>query len=187
MSDAPLGRTKATLGWPFSLVLNRLLDANPEARARLAPFAGETVEVRNPPFPPLVFTILPGGRIEADAVDAPQAVVTLRPLARTFEVQGEPRLAAELRTLLQGLPGDAEEALSRVVGDIAAHRIARAGRGLLDWQADALRRLGTAAADYAVEEKRVLVARDELERFTQEVASLREALGRLEERVARLG
>ena len=69
---------KATLGWPFSLALNHLLDAEPAARERLAPFAGECVELRAPPLPALTFTILPGGRLEAGG-DAPALVVTLKP------------------------------------------------------------------------------------------------------------
>ena len=78
-SDAPPGK-KATLGWPFSFAFNHLLEAEPLARARLAPFAGETVEVRSPPFPALRFVILPGGRVEAGGAD-PALTVTLKPEA----------------------------------------------------------------------------------------------------------
>jgi ubiquinone biosynthesis accessory factor UbiJ len=74
-----------------------------------------------------------------------------------------------------------------VVGDIAAHRLAGAGRGFVAWQADAARRLGESVTDYVVEEKRLLVARREMERFAAEVAQLDEALERLERRIARLG
>ncbi len=53
MSGEPTHGKKATLGWPFSLALNHLLEREPWARERLAPFAGRTVELRNPPFPAL--------------------------------------------------------------------------------------------------------------------------------------
>ena len=145
---------KATFGWPFSFVLNHLLDAEPAARERLAPFAGEVVEVRAPPLPALTFTILPGGRLEAGGA-GPALVVTLKPellaalgkgedhLMRAVEVSGDPRLASEamwiLRHMRAALPEIAEEDLSRVFGDIAAHRLAQGARDFLAWQADARR------------------------------------------------
>jgi ubiquinone biosynthesis protein UbiJ len=41
---------KATPAVAFCFLLNRLLAAEPWARLRLAPFAGETVELRAPPL-----------------------------------------------------------------------------------------------------------------------------------------
>ena len=185
MNDAPLGGKKATLGWPFSFLLNRLLDGQPAARERLAAFAGETFAVRSPPLPVLGFTILPGGRLEAGAEVEPHVYVNLRRGA--IDIEGEHPLATALRELRGDLRWDPEEALSKVVGDIAAHRLAGAGRGFVAWQADAARRLGESVADYVVEEKRLLVARREMERFAAEVTQLDEALERLERRIARLG
>ena len=193
---------KATLGWPFSLALNHLLDAEPEARQRLAPFAGQVIELRGPPLPALTFTVLPGGRVEAGGA-APALVVTVKPdflpallkgeehLVRALEVSGDPRLAAEImwlvRHLREALPDIAEEDLSRVVGDVAAHRLARGARDFFAWQADAAGRLASAFADYATEEQGFLVARSEHEAFAAAVARLRDAVERLEKRVERLG
>jgi ubiquinone biosynthesis protein UbiJ len=52
---------------------------------------------------------------------------------------------------------------------------------------DAARRLAESLADYAVDEKRVLMARPEMDSFADAVARLRDALERLEKRVQRLG
>jgi len=185
LSDPAQRGKEATLGWPFSLALNRLLDAEPWARERLALFAGETLEVRNPPFPRLRFTILPGGRLEAGG-EAPALVATLR-FARPVELSGDEKLAAEVRLLLRHLRWDFEEDLSRLVGDVAAHRLAAALRALAAWPADAARRLGETLADYAIEEKRMLVGRAELEELRAALARLDQALGELEKRVQRLG
>ena len=57
----------------------------------------------------------------------------------------------------------------------------------LAWQADAAGRVAAAFADYATEESRLLVARPEHASFAAEVARLRDALERLEKRIARLG
>jgi ubiquinone biosynthesis accessory factor UbiJ len=189
---------KATLGWPFSLALNHLLAAEPWARERLAPFAGQAVELRNPPFPALRFVILPGGTVEAGGED-PALTITFRPDAlfnlargpehfmRSLEVTGDPQLASEVMALARHLRWDAEEDLSKLFGDVAAHRLAEAGRAFALWQADAVRRLAESVADYAVDEKRVLMARPEMDRFADAVARLRDAVERLAKRVERLG
>ena len=193
---------KATLGWPFSLALNRLLDAEPQARARLAPFAGEVVELRAPPFPALTFTLLPGGKVEAGGA-GPTLVVTLKPgflaalpkgedhLMRELEVSGNAPLASEVmwlaRHLRRVLPEVAEEDLSRVVGDVAARRLAQGASDFLAWQADAARRLAASFADYVTEEKRMVVGRAEHDAFAAAVSALRDALERLEKRTGRLG
>jgi ubiquinone biosynthesis protein UbiJ len=185
---------KATFGWPFSFVLNHLLDAEPAARERLAPFAGEVIEVRAPPLPALTFTILPGGRMEAGGSpgdEKPALVVRLKPellsalgkgeehLMRAVEVSGNPQLAAEVMWLLRhmraALPEIAEEDLSRVFGDVLA------------WQADAAGRLAGAFSDYATEEARLLVGRAEHDAFAAAVSRLRDAVERLEKRIAPLG
>ena len=197
MSDEPAPRKKATLGWPFSLALNHLLDAEPWARERLAPFAGETLELRAPPLPALRFCVLPGGRVEAGGQE-PALVVRLSPEAlialargeehflRSVEVSGNARFAAEVMTLVRHLRWDAEEDLSRLVGDVAAHRLVGLARGFAAWQADAARRLAASIADYLVEEKRVLVARPLAEDLAADIARLRDAVERLEKRVQRL-
>ena len=197
MTDEAAPRKKATLGWPFSFALNHLLAAEPWARARLAPFAGHTIELRGSPFPPLRFVILPDGTLEAGGAD-PALTITLTPeallnlargpehFARALEVAGDPGLAAEVIALARHLRWDVEEDLSKLFGDVAAHRIADAGRALARWHADAARRLVDSLADYALDEKRILMARREVDEFAGAVARLRDALERLEKRVERL-
>ena len=197
---------KATLGWPFSLALNRMLEAMPGAHERLAAFAGATLELRAPPLPALSFAILPGGKLEALASRgdaAPTLVVTLKPdflaalprgedhLLRAVEASGDPALAAEVMALARQLraeaPEIAEENLSRVVGDVAARRLAQGAGDFLAWQADAARRLAGSFADYFTEEKRMVVGRAEHAAFAAAVSGLRDALERLEKRTGRLG
>jgi ubiquinone biosynthesis protein UbiJ len=59
-------------------------------------------------------------------------------------------------------------------------------RALLNWQRDAAQRLTDAAADYAVDERRALVRRGELDQLAAEMARLAQALDALEQRIARL-
>jgi ubiquinone biosynthesis accessory factor UbiJ len=198
LNGEPSRTKKATLGWPFSLALNHLLAAEPWARELLAPFAGATIELRNPPFPALRFIILPAGMVEAGGEDA-ALFVTLKPDAlfnlargpehflRSIEVAGDPALASAVMALARHLRWDFEEDLSRLFGDVAAHRMADAARAFGAWHIDAARRLTESLADYAVDEKRVLIARPEMESFAAEIARLRDALERLEKRVERFG
>jgi ubiquinone biosynthesis protein UbiJ len=189
---------QATLGWPFSFALNRLLRAEPWARERLAPFAGHSLELRGPPLPSLRFVILPGGTLEAGGGE-PDLVITVRAEAlpalmkseehalRGVDVSGNEQLASAVMALVRHLRWDAEEDLSKLVGDVAAHRLAGIARDFAAWNRDAARRLAETLADYAVEEKRMVVSSRQLKSFADELALLRDAIERLEKRISRLG
>ncbi|MGH8706705.1 MAG: ubiquinone biosynthesis accessory factor UbiJ [Burkholderiales bacterium] len=186
----------ATLESPLVLALNRLLEAESWARERLAPFAGETVELRAPPLPALRFAIVEGGRLAPGL--APSLTLTLRPeslpallrgedhFVRTVGVDGNEQLAKEVLHLARHLRWDAEEDLSRLVGDAAAHRLAGLARDFAAWQADAVSRLAEAFMEYAQEEGRLLAPRAGYATFADDVTQLRDALERLEKRIGRL-
>jgi len=189
---------KATPAVAFCFLLNRLLDAAPWARLRLAPFAGETVELRAPLLPTLRLRILAGGAVEPGGAE-PGLTMTLKPgllaalargeehAMRSVDVEGDAKLAAEVLVLARHLRWDAEEDLSRLVGDVAAHRLADAGRAFAAWHLDAAQRLTAAVADYVTEEKQLLARRADLAALGDSVARLRDAVARLDKRVERLG
>ncbi|HAF55015.1 MAG TPA: hypothetical protein DCL01_07325, partial [Thauera sp.] len=76
--------------------------------------------------------------------------------------------------------------LSRVLGDIAAHRLVAGGRRLAAEGRRSLERAGGSLAEYVTEEAPLLVPRAALPGFAQEVVALRDAVGRLDKRVARI-
>lgn len=88
--------------------------------------------------------------------------------------------------LARELRWDYEEDLSRVLGDVAAHRLAEAARAFAAWNADAARRLGEAFADYAAEERKLVLGRAELDAHAQAIGRLRDGIERLEQRMKRL-
>jgi len=106
---------------------------------------------------------------------------------RAVEVSGDPRFADAIHHLVRHLRWDFEADLARVFGDIAGYRMAEGLRAFAAWQRDAARRLAESAAAYATDEKGLLVRRQEHEGFAAEVAGLRDAVDRLEQRVRRLG
>jgi len=185
---------------PIAAALNHLLEAESWARERLAPFAGETVELRAPPLPALRFAIAEGGRLAAAAPGTVAAlVITAAPgalaaamqgeeqLMRAVEVAGNSSLAAEVLFLFRHLRWDAEEEAAKLFGDVAARRLTILARNVASWHADAARRVAGSLVEYAVEEKRLLVRRDELQELAAAQARLRDGLERLDKRIARLG
>lgn len=189
---------KATPAVAFVFALNHLLRAEPWARERLAPFAGECVEIDAPPLPGVRATIEAGGSL-APGGGRPSLVVRIGPgflaglargeehALRSVDVSGNARLASEVMLLVRHLRWDVEEDLSRLFGDVAAHRLAEAARAIAAWHVDAARRLAGALADYATDERRLLVRRGELDALGAELARLRDALERLDKRIGRLG
>lgn len=188
---------KATPAVAFCFLLNRLLAAEPWARLRLAPFAGETIELRAPPLPAIRLRIVQGGTVEA-ADAQPSLTLTFKPevlaaltrgeehVMRAVEVQGNDKLAAEVLVLARHLRWDVEETLSGVIGDVVAHRLAGAGRAFAAWHVDAARRLVAALGDYLIDEKQLLARRAELEALAELVAQLRDGIARLDKRIERL-
>ena len=163
----------------FCFLLNGLLDRERWVHERLAAFAGEAAELRLAFLPPVRVHVAAGGRIEPGGPE-PSAVISLS------GISGSGPFAEELRYLARHMRPDMEEELSRVVGDVAAQRIADSVRALARWQRDAAQRAGEALADYAVDEQRLLVRRAELAQLTADIALLGDALTQLEQRIARL-
>jgi len=179
--------------------LNHLLSQHPLAAERLRPFTGKSIEIRCPPFPQLRFTILESGMLERTQDGAASMlIVTLKPaalpllLARDeaargqIEIEGPADFAAAADALFRELGWDYEEDLSRVFGDIVAHRLASGGRAFAAWQREALLRLAENLAEYWVEERPLLVRPGDAERFRADAEALQTAVVRLEERVRRL-
>jgi ubiquinone biosynthesis protein UbiJ len=179
--------------------LNHLLSQNDSAAGRLRGFAGQSVEVRCPPFPELRLRITGDGMLERAPADAAGTlVVKLKagalPLllagnesARSqVAIEGPADLAGAVDELFRTLRWDAEEDLSRVLGDVVAHRLASGGRDFSAWQRDALQRLAENLAEYWTEERPLLVRPADAEKFRGESGALDEEVTRLEKRIERL-
>lgn len=183
---------------PLSLgALNHLLAQADWARVKLVPFAGRTARLAMPPFQ-LDLAIRADGYLEATAGSEPDVVMTLpadtplralqgkEKIIEAARVEGNAHLATELSFVLRNLRWDAEEDLSRVVGDIAAHRIVQGANAFAGWQRQAARNLAENVAEYVVEEKALVPRPDELASFGTELASLCDTLSQLEKRVDKL-
>ena len=101
-------------------------------------------------------------------------------------ISGDGQLAEQFQELARLLQPDFEEELSLLIGDVPAHQLARwvgiGGR----WLRNAARTTFVNAAEYLAHERADLVSRQEGEQFLHGVDAVREAVDRLEARLARL-
>jgi ubiquinone biosynthesis protein UbiJ len=105
---------------------------------------------------------------------------------RKAEVTGDTGLAAVISRVAANLRWDVEEDLSRIFGDIVAHRMAQTGRSAAAWPRQAATNLAESIAEYLTEEKHLLVTQLRAAEFMCEVDELRDAAERLDKRIERL-
>jgi len=181
---------------PGIYALNHLLGAEAWARDKLRPYAGQCVEFRSPPLPALHLEILDSGQLAAAAQDAvPNLVVTIGPgalpalaqgeeaLMREIGIEGSADLASTVQYLFRHLRWDMEEDLSRLFGDVLAHRMAEQGRRFAAWNREAAQNLAQNLAEYWIEEQPLLARPADVRRFLAGVDQLRDDLARIEKRI----
>ncbi len=183
---------------PVAAAINHLLRSASWARERLKPFAGKTARFSLVPFA-VTLAILASGEVEdsttAIAADAGFTLtpgITLRMLAadndawQEVRVSGDIAFAREILFVAQNLRWDAEEDLSRLFGDIIAHRMVQAAGGLKRWPQQATDGMARAAVAYWTDEQPLIATRHDVERFVREVDARRDDVARFEKRIANL-
>ncbi|MBE0620045.1 MAG: SCP2 sterol-binding domain-containing protein [Burkholderiales bacterium] len=181
---------------PGILALNHLLEAEAWARDKLKPYAGQCVEFRSPPLPPLRLDILDTGLLRAAAKDAaPNLVVTIGPAAlpaalrgedalmREIGIEGNADLAGTVQYLFRHLRWDIADDLSKVFGDVLAQRMVSESKRFAAWNRDAAEKLAQNFAEYWVEEQPLLARPADVRQFLADVDQLRDDLARLEKRI----
>lgn len=101
-------------------------------------------------------------------------------------IEGDVELGQRFKRILDDIDIDWEDLVSRVSGDVVAHRLGQALRELRTWGAQAREHLGRDVAEYLQYESADLIDRYELEKFLAEVDTARDATERLAARVQRL-
>jgi ubiquinone biosynthesis protein UbiJ len=177
-------------------LLNRLLARETWARHKLAPYAGRVARIEALPFV-LSLRITEGGSFAAEqgepsvtvtveSAALPHALFDPQAVLRNVRLAGDAEFAQALSQVLQNLRPEPEEELARFVGDAAAVRIVGFLRAAFSQARENTQRLATTAADYFIAENPMLVARDEVESFSREVARLRDDVERMAKRVEML-
>lgn len=185
----------------FLAALNHLLASEEWARGRLRPFAGQTVRLELPPLR-FYFEITPEGYSRKGNGETPATVTIAMPNASPLrllgglgdpssllalaQVTGAAGLADCIGFVMRNLRWDVESDLANVVGDIPAHRLARAGRQLVDWQRKSTWNLARNVAEYFTEESPAIASQRDVAEFGREVDALAGPLSILEKRIAAL-
>ena len=178
--------------------VNRLLRSNPWATEKLRAHAGKTVLMSCPPGRLAAMITIDGDLAPALPDTVPDTTIALTPGVlmrmaardegawRHAQVSGDVELAAAIDYVRRNIAWDYEETLSRVFGDVAAHRLAGAVRELDRWGRTTLLNLAHATAEYATYESPLLASAGELERYSRDVDAIRDDAARLEKRMALL-
>lgn len=184
--------------------INNYLALDPEAPEKLVAFDGKLIciDIRGPDKK--IYLSISGNKITlVNACDAePDATICGSPAALfklgvhrdaaplffsgEVEIRGDTRLGRQFKSLLAEMEIDWEEHLSRLVGDIAAHRIAGLFDELRKWSKTAANNFADDMGEYLQEESRDVVSKAEMEMFYQQVDRLRDDTERLKARIDRL-
>lgn len=186
----------------FFAALNHVLAQNSWARERLSAHAGRNAILSLDPVFRLGFFVSTDGLLANwAAADGELADVQLRlgadqlpsllaegPAAamNKVRIEGNADFAEAIGFVFRHLRWDAEEDLSRIVGDIGAHRISTGLRGLHQAATDIFQRSNEGLTEYLVEEARMLTPDALLVEQQSELVELRDRLGRLQQRIERI-
>jgi ubiquinone biosynthesis protein UbiJ len=193
----------ATPAWLASVeaVLNRSIDQSIQATAAARRLNGTSLQIDIDGMLGVRAAVSAGRlALAADAGTAADASISGSPLAlvelmrgarlgngrATARISGDAEIASRYRELFALARPDLEEELSRHIGDVPAHRLARAARGAVAWARKARRTASENLAEYLQEESGDLVNDTELQEFLRSVDRLRETADRVEARLARL-
>ena len=179
--------------------LNRLLRSSPWALERLQPHAGKTALLACAPWEVRVTVSESGELAQADSDAVPDVVVVTTPglLLRVAsgddnawgeaKLEGDVQFAGAIDYVRRNLRWDYEETLSRLLGDVAAHRIAGAVHSADRWRRTAGLNMARGIAEYAAHENPQVANAEAVGEFNAEVDRMRDDVDRLEKRIELLG
>lgn len=192
---------------PFDLLarlLDAALDLDPEARQALAGLSGKTIDLDITGIGGLRLRI-DGERVRVEPRDETlDADVTIRGaplsllrfvfagdretllLGEEVRLHGDIALATRLQQIAGRMDIDIEEAIAERLGDVPAHELMRAVRGLGGWMHTAGAALLADASEYLRYEAAVMPGTEDVERFARAVEEIRDDVERLEARVGQL-
>ncbi len=124
--------------------------------------------------------------IRINPADLPQILADMSRAFAYVNISGDAEFAKSISDVANGLHWEVEEDLAPLVGDIAAVRIAQAGREAVAVVKTGGRKLAENVAEYLLEENPTLLYRSAGEAFAADVAVLRDDVERLAKRIALL-
>lgn len=178
--------------------LQHLIKQNSWASAALQPFSGKSVQINIPPLVTHLLILEDGNLAIAGETNIPDATVTLsfslllRLIAKDeaaklqIRVTGDTHLASELSKILSHIHWDITDDLSKIIGDVPAHKISQLGQNTLHTAKETGINLVEMLSEYWQEEQALIAKKYPVEKFNQEVDVLRADVERLEKRLSKL-
>ena len=183
---------------PVPAAINHLLAREPWAREKLARHAGK-VALFDAGVLSLRLKAAADGMVEAASADEPQNVtirvkltdlpLILQNREHAFsyvQIEGDADFANTVSQLSETLRWEAEEDLARLIGDVAAVRVASGARAMFEAAKATQQKLAENVAEYFLEEKPLLVRPQAVTEFSSEVIRLRDDVERLAKRIEKL-
>lgn len=184
--------------------LNNYLQLDPQSRSKLSRLEGKVLAVELTGFDITLYLLADkhgiqimhdyAGEIDATLSGSPLALLGLamekNPGPATFangvKLHGDTELGQRYKHLFDSLDIDWEEHLSRLSGDIVAHKLGNLLRESRQWGQQASNTLQRDVAEYLLQEDHLVPEKSELNHFLNDIDKLREDTDRLEARIKRL-
>jgi len=183
---------------PVSATINHLLAREPWAREKLARHAGK-VALFDTSVMSIRLKVEADGMVRAAGTDEPQNVtirvklsdlpLILQHREHAFsyvQIEGDADFANTISQLSESLRWEAEEDLSRLIGDVAAVRVVSGARAAFDAAKSTQKKVAENVAEYFLEENPLLVRPQMVADFSSEVTRLRDDVERLAKRLEKL-
>ena len=178
--------------------LQHLTDQNNWSRLPLQPFAGKVVQFDFTLIKVNLLILEDGSLALSGETAAPEANIhvppslALRLLANDenakmqIKIDGDTQLATEISKVLQNMRWDMEEDLSKLTGDIAAHKIGEITRKTLSEAKKQSINLAEMLSEYWQEEQPLLAKKRHVEEFNSQVDTIKSDVARFEKRLNKL-
>ena len=190
--------TLSPLPTAISAAINHLLAGEPGARTRLMAHVGK-VACLDLGLVTFSLQAEDDGLVRhVDSSAVAQVTISIKPADlplilqnrdRAFSyvtIDGDADFANTISQLSQSVHWEAEEDLSRLVGDIAAARLVAGARSIARTIGTGHRKLTETAAEYFLDENPMLMRPQSIRDFAAEVARMRDDVARLAKRIERL-
>jgi ubiquinone biosynthesis protein UbiJ len=188
----------------LSDALTHYISLDPDAAIWLAPLSGKVIAINLQPFNQLTYLqvhdnglqLLEEFQGEADTTLSGSPIafglmgLSKNPMRSLFsgeiEISGDSHTGRQFQKLFKHLNIDWEEQLSKVTGDVAAHKISNQLKSVQAWASESAETFNLNSGEYLQEETRDLPAKPEVEQFFDKVDQLRADSDRLQARLNRL-
>jgi ubiquinone biosynthesis protein UbiJ len=179
-------------------IIQHLLAQNEWAAPMLQPFASQSVQLNFVLFKTSLVILENGSLSIAGETNVPDATITIPPslLLRLMakdesaklliKIDGDTHLATALAKVLSHVRWDYEDDLSKLTGDVSAHKIGEFTRQSVTTVKDTAINLAEMLSEYWQEEKPLLAKKRHIEQFNTEVDTLRADVERMEKRLNKL-